>query len=476
MKYKKIKLLALVGIASLASCNDAREIYQDGIISEDNVWENLEDLQLGLNGVYSAYSPETDINFNAIFTDNIKRGDANNGQGQGLYNFNLIPGTTQAEGIWTERYSVINRVNRVMLGIEDLEFEEPADIETENQIEAELLTMRALSHLDLFLYYTEDYSNPSGLAVPIVDFVPEISAQPTRNTVQETLEFIKSDLQLASEKIGSNSSDSFYININTIRAIQSKIALIEGDYTLANDLAMDLVAEYPLSNPTEYEEMFQDISAGESIFTIARGQDDTQVAGLFYFNTVTLDGDPYLEVSNGLFNELSDDDVRKSVIIGPESVIDGVNSPSNILLINKYPGSVEPLVNDIKLIRSSEMLLIAAEAKARNNNLSGAALDVQQLRNARFSVSQPLPSYSNLNEALSDILYERRLEFAFEGKRYLDLKRIGRDINQGVSRNNTDCDSFSAPCELPRNSYKFTLPIPQVELNANSAIQQNTGY
>lgn len=476
MKFKNIKILTVALAASFMSCDNATEIIQDGIISENNVWESLEDLQLGLNGAYAAYNPEGAIQFNALITDNLKRGEGNNGQGQGLYNFNLIPSTSQASGIWTGRLALINRVNRVMQGIDKLEFDTPADQNEENQIEAELLTLRAMGHLDLFLYYTEDYSNPSGLAVPIVDYVPAITVQPKRNTVSETLTFIKDDLTEAATKIGNSTSSNFYVNKNTIKALQAKIALIEGDYPTAITLAEGLVADYPLSNPTEYKEMYQDVVPGESIFTVARGQGDIEVASLFYFNTVSIDGDPFLEVANGLYNELSAADVRQSVIVGPESVIVGVDSPDNILLINKYPGSVEPLVNDIKWIRSSEMLLIAAEAKARNNNFSGAANDVKALRDARFGASQSAPTYSNLSEALFDILKERRLEFAYEGQRYLDIKRIGKDINTGVSRNSTDCDSFSAPCDLPRNSHKFTLPIPQVELNANSVINQNPGY
>ena len=122
------------------------------------------------------------------------------------------------------------------------------------------------------------------------------------------------------------------------------------------------------------------------------------------------------------------------------------------------------------------MLLINAEAKARSNDFAGAAQAIKDLRDVRFGEATPLPTYNNLDEALTDILEERRKELAFEGKRFLDLKWIGGDLNIGVSRNETDCASFSAPCGLPRSSYRFTLPIPQAELNANPNITQNNGY
>ncbi|SHI41712.1 Starch-binding associating with outer membrane [Mesonia phycicola] len=476
MKRTKYLAIAAMSIFSLYSCSDASDIVQDGIISQNNVWETLDDLELGLNGVYAAYNFEADIDFNATFTDNIKRGVDNNGQGQSLYNFVLIPGTSEASSIYSGRYYGINTANRVLNGIEELEFTEATDIAQENNIKAQVLTLRAMYHFDLFLYYTEDYSDLTSLAIPIVDYVPTIDAQPERNTVQEVLAFIKNDLQEASELISNSIGSNFYINSNTIAAVQAKVAMIEGDYDTVISLTDDLLADYPLSDQTEYEEMFTDLAEGESIFTLARNIDDSQVAALFYFNTVELAGNPYLEISNGLYNELSTNDVRYDVLVHPESQYVAQDSPDNILLINKYPGDEEPLVNDIKLIRSSEMLLLNAEAKARSNDLAGAAQYVKDLRDARFGSAQALPSYSTLEEALTDILAERRIEFAFEGKRYLDLKRIGADINRGVVRNATDCASFSAACGLPRSSYKFTLPIPQLELNANSNITQNTGY
>ena len=150
--------------------------------------------------------------FNAIITDNVKRGIANNGQGQSLYNFNLIPGTSQSTSIYSNSYAVINYANRVLSGVENLEFEGENQA-TEDHIEAQLLTLRAMSHFTLFQYYTEDYSDANSLAITIMDYVPEITETPERNTVEEVLEFIKADLNRAAELISPEASDYFYINI-----------------------------------------------------------------------------------------------------------------------------------------------------------------------------------------------------------------------------------------------------------------------
>ena len=124
------------------------------------------------------------------------------------------------------------------------------------------------------------------------------------------------------------------------------------------------------------------------------------------------------------------------------------------------------------------MLLILAEARAAQGNFSGAAQLIKQLRDARFGSAQPLPTYGNQAEAFAGILQERRVELCFEGFRYKDLKRLGVAANRGVDRNTIDCTTQSGACTLPASDFRFTLPIPIVEINANPGIreEQNPGY
>ena len=122
------------------------------------------------------------------------------------------------------------------------------------------------------------------------------------------------------------------------------------------------------------------------------------------------------------------------------------------------------------------MLLIRAEVQARGGMLTEAAATIKALRDSRYTGNAPAVNYSSTTVALTDILLERRRELAFEGHRYLDLKRLGGELNIGIDRDSRDCASFTAPCNLPANDYRFTLPIPRSEINANPSIEQNPGY
>lgn len=507
----QIKILTVILITSLvtSSCQDATDIEQRGTITQDRVFENVDDLQLGLNGAYAAYSVRDAISFNAIFSDNVKQGKDSNGQNQSLYGYVLNPSSTYIAGsvnpiatVWRNRYATINFCNRVLEGYNSLTFNQDDQAKADN-IAGQLIALRSLCHFDLLEYYAESYTDDSALAVPYMDFVPDdINIQPTRNTVGEIYQFINDDLDKANALI-KDDNGVFYIGKDAIKAIHARVKLFHGKYAEAQSLADEVLSDHPLANPADYINLFNDTqSQSGAVWTLAKGKDESQIASLFYFNTVEFSGDPFVEVSNGLYNALQEEqnlddgdpstdiiDVRQSVLVKPETDLDtdgnlngsvfvGKNSPDNVLLINKYPGSgSEPLVNDYKIFRSAEMLLIKAESQARQDNLSGAANSIKELLDNRYDQPATLPSYGTKKAALLDIFKQRRFELAYEGHRFLDIKRFRDVTNQGIVRNPVDCESyFTTECDLPKNSYKFVLPIPSGELNANSAIQQNPGY
>jgi hypothetical protein len=502
-KIFKFSLLAL--FLGVMSCEDATDIVQKSELSEDLAYRTVGDLQTGLLGVYAAYSPDAGNNgagydailFNDLFTDNIKRGISNSGQGNQEYGFILQTLSDFPNTIWANRYGTINFANRTLRAWERIAPGlEGAELAQANQIKAQLLALRALSHFDLLQYFSEDYQNPSAPGVIIMDFVPDITQTFPRSTTGEVFEFVMGDLDMAEDMIGSFSPPSseavnFFINADVIKAIKTRVALYKGDYTMANTLASELLADYPLTgfgsapDPTDpatgaqaYIDMFlSDSPASELIWSLSRRQGDNGIAGLYYANEPGIAGSPFFEASNQLFNLYTDSDIRKEVnFILNESEIVGVNSPDNIILIGKYRGTVDGnQINDIKIFRGSEFAFIKAETDARAGNFGAAQATIQLLKNRRGDDSST-PAYTSLPIALKDILLQRRKEFAFEGHRYLDLKRLGAEVGENISRNDVDCGSFSAPCDLSSSDYRFTLPIPRSELDANPTIQQNPGY
>jgi len=490
----KIFLLAFF-IFSLAGCNDAIDIQQPGRLGAEQAFKTVSDLQLGLLSSYDQFDLTPQIQFNALFTDELSIGYDNGGQGlsDGTYGFVLNSGSDAPVTFWNNYYDALNSVNRV-IDAATLITPDASEQSNYNNVLGQLYALRAYAHFQLLSYFSTDYTDDSALAAILVDFVPTIDQNLPRSTNGEFYTLINTDLDQADALLSTQASTTF-VSKDFVTALRARMAAYRQNYTAANTYASDLLAKYPIADQGQYIAMFQDTDNTEVIFKLTRsvgdnydGQGTTGSAfaggwagANFAFISATKDGSPYFEMGRSLFNMLDPTDVRYTVNIDPSSVIDPNYDTNNdpvadILVIRKYPGkSGQPLMNDLKVFRSSEMLLIKAEALTDANDLTGAASLIKKLRDARFGSAQPLPVYASKEEAFGAILDERRIEFCFEGQRYKDLKRLGARANRSVDRDPIDC-AINGACSISDSDYRFTLPIPIIESDANPNVQQNPGY
>ncbi len=123
----------------------------------------------------------------------------------------------------------------------------------------------------------------------------------------------------------------------------------------------------------------------------------------------------------------------------------------------------------IPLMRYAELLLSHAEAV---NEVSGPTTEVyNDINTIRARVKMPpLPTGLNKDQMRDRIRNERRVELAFEGFRYLDLKRwkiapqVLNGLNDGI---------VTRRFEAPKN---YLWPLPEGELLINTALKQNPDY
>ncbi|MDF1548158.1 MAG: RagB/SusD family nutrient uptake outer membrane protein, partial [Bacteroidales bacterium] len=112
--------------------------------------------------------------------------------------------------------------------------------------------------------------------------------------------------------------------------------------------------------------------------------------------------------------------------------------------------------NDFPVFRISDVYLMRAEAKLRNNDESGALPDVNAVRSKRG-----VADLTSLT--LDNLLDERGFELYWEGHRRQDLIRFGKFT--------------AAYSEKPvTEASKQLFPIPQSALDVNPNLIQNSGY
>ncbi|MBD2768224.1 RagB/SusD family nutrient uptake outer membrane protein [Hymenobacter sp. BT664] len=79
----------------------------------------------------------------------------------------------------------------------------------------------------------------------------------------------------------------------------------------------------------------------------------------------------------------------------------------------------------VAIIRNEELILIAAEAKAKTNDITGAVQDINTIRTR----SGNLPPYAGATTQaalLNEILRQRRYSLFYEGHFWVDLRRLGK--------------------------------------------------
>jgi hypothetical protein len=486
--FSIITLFALV----LTSCNDAIDIEQPGTLLAENAFKTVEDLELGASGIYARLDNTSGILLNGLYSDELSIGIENGGQNLADYQFQITSNSGISGSIWRGSYITINRINKLLVAAENIT-PEAGEGQRYNNVKGELYAIRAYLHFNLITYFSTDYTDDSALGVIALDIVPSTTADLPRNTNGEVFTLINTDLTTATSLL-SNVSSTTFISKDFVTALRARMAAYRGQYTLANQYATTLLAKYSISSSTQFFQMFADADFTEVIFSLERsigdGYDGQGFLGggwagsIYAFSNTTINGGAFMEMSRSLYNKLDNDDVRKTRYIDPSSVINpnyatDTNPDNDILAIRKYPGSGgQNLLNDIKIFRVSEMLLIKAEALANNGtDLPGAAALIKQLRDKRYGTAQALPAYGSEQAALKDILLERRKELAFEGFRWVDIKRLGVKAGVSIDRDPADCSLYNA-CTLSNTDYRFTMPIPLSETDVAPALKagQNPGY
>jgi len=256
--------------------------------------------------------------------------------------------------------------------------------------------------------------------------------------------------------------------------------------------ALYTIDQWTSATAPTYRKMWVDTDQGELLFAIERPNNKTNFSSRYNTNGSYITGAVLYDMGRNLFNLYTQplgggaEDYRRWSFVDRSATISATPETatriSEQIVIDKYPGKTGAhTANDIKVFRTSEIYFIKAECLVRNGNLADAADLIQQVRQARNYITGatvPTPSYANATEAFADILLERRKELAFEGHRYIDLKRLGADAGvPGTDRDATDGANSNAtsPLNILLGDYRFTLPIPQAEININP-LTQNPGY
>jgi hypothetical protein len=520
------KYLSLfIGVFLLSSCNnDVLEPFTPGVITDvETAVRTSADLQRMLNSAQNIMTNRDEYVFSSVFTDEAVPGFNNGGQGiagsDAYYLYFLNPSSSAPANIWSSNVAAMARVNIVLERASSIVPTSAADALLIKRLVAEARILRALAHLKVMAYFSPDLTNNSALAGVIADKVYPYNVVLPRANNGSTYAFIHSDLDAAITAYTTGTAlpavAASAVNVTPslimARALKARAYAYKGDYVNAELYANQVIASTVTISPrTGLAAVFHthtSASTSEVIYKFKRTvQQNTQGSNL-HNGWVSVsngyDGSPFYEVSRSLYNALVNapgTDARTNIVVRPAggasgSLIDPNYSTSNnvknsdVLVPFKHGGSGAATATngfnpDFIQIRISEMYMIKAEARAFANDFSGVATTLKVITDNRFTTPPALLTLTSAQQAWKAILDERRKEFAFEGHRFIDLKRL-RTL-AGVNNFDRDVADYAPsglnypganPSYFPfANNLKWALPIPNSEMNANGGFGQNPGY
>jgi len=252
-------------------------------------------------------------------------------------------------------------------------------------------------------------------------------------------------------------------------ALLARAYLYTGDYANAETASTAVIDNATLYSLPDLSQTFLKTS-GEAIWQlqpVIEGYNTVDASVFVLPPTGPTDPNYPVYLSPFLLQAIEDSDRRKTEWVD-SVVVPTQGTPMVYYYAKKYKVAVNgsPVTEYTMVLRLAEQYLIRAEAKAHQNNPTGAKNDVNVIR-----TRAGLPDITANDKAalLLAIEKERQAELFTEwGHRWLDLKRTNR------------IDAvLSAVAPLKGGTWQTTdrlYPIPQTDLQRNRQLTQNPGY
>jgi hypothetical protein len=497
---KRISIIFLIFV--LASCEDDFLERSPIIgITQDNYYQTEDDAVAAVNSAYAALqfelSPAGHFRWfwGDIMSDDSEKGGSGDNDVNDLLLLERFEGpvtTGLLEGEWSACYEGIYRANTVLEFIPAMEINDA----TKNQVIAEAKFIRAWLYYNLVTIFGD---------VPKVDRLLSASEYNLeRSPSGEIWNLIVQDLTEAAAvlplKSGYPQDDLGRATKGAAQGLLVKSYLWMGDWAAAQSMAEEIVGsgEYQLTpnyadifttggeNNMEsvFEIQYMNASGGNwgknnanegtfsNIFQRARGQFEG-----FGFNIPTQDLVDEFSAEGFEDPRLASTIFREGDNMGDRGVFtkDASGQPFDYHNRKAFNNKSEEApfgdpapnggTND-RVIRYADVLLMHAEAAAKNGNDAAAQSSLNAVRaRARGTNTGILPDITSSGQALIDAIYrERRIELGMEGHRFFDLVRTGRG------------ESVLGSLGY-REGIHNVFPIPQSQIQAtNGLITQNNGY
>lgn len=483
MQYK-LSLLLLVGLL-LSSCGeDFLEIESETALTVNTFYQTEADFQQAVNGAYAPlrnlydgdngawvmgemHSDNTHYILNPNFRAVIDQ--------ENIADFIFEPASAIATLKYTTNYSIIARTNQIISLIDDADF----DRESRDGIKGQALFLRALAYFDLVQYFGE---------VPL-HLEPATTREETSLPLSEVsviYDQIIADASTAADLLPPKSQqEPGRATSGAAQTLLGNVYMVLQDWPAAETALQAVVSSNEYDLLDEYADVFDPNNKNhlESVFEVQYLEGTEGFASNFVYSFIpmpataaevaSITGTPDAQaLTTEGFNIPTPDliaayepgDVRKDVSIAELTIETGTYP-----YVNKYmhPHAQHNITGENwPVYRYAEVLLLLAEALNEQGKPADGPLN--EVRRRAGLEPTTASGQAELREA---ILAERRVELAFENKRWLDLVRTGNAqsvmsaFGERVKANPQDYyyPAGLAPAPAAFSQIDLTFPLPASE-------------
>ncbi|MCT4643519.1 MAG: RagB/SusD family nutrient uptake outer membrane protein [Carboxylicivirga sp.] len=455
---KKLHIILPVFLLTLFSaCEDYVDIKPKG----QTIVESLADIDALLQAGNSLSGGGGNSDVISLLSDNVQVTDedldflTSNNMTRPLKSMYLLDDlfyqSNELDESWEIHYGVIGRCNHILNALEELSGDEGLSA----QYKAEALVHRAHAYwrlVNIFgVHYGEVKAAEEGSGIPLLTQYGNTEESLIRASVNDVYKQMVDDLEDAIPDLLPGRPNISRINTSAAQALMARVQLHMGNYSSALEYA-DKVLEVN-SNLYNYN-FIPPIPFPPGYALLPRTSYNPEFVLFKHSNMpVVYNGKgivPPFACGLGMFSdELTalytdkTNDLRISKVaemVGDKYAI-GYNMPVFFPPIG---------------VTVPELLLIKAEALAREaSRWSEAMAEVNTLRSNRFAIGSAYElTAASQEEAIQNVIDERRREFHITGMRFFDIKRLNALHNAGISLTRKD-KTWNA------NSINWAIPIGQ---------------
>jgi tetratricopeptide (TPR) repeat protein len=431
--------VAILLLSVLTGCsNDFLDIPSGTALSTPVYFKTQSDFEKGINGAYAPLRGMHNNNnvgawaMGEVRSDNTtykyNPNDRSNVAGEFICDFLEDASSSVIQHKYVTNYDIISRVNHLLEPVDEIDF----DTNVKNNIKGQAFFLRALAYLDLVQYFG---SVPLHLKPVKTLEETSLPLSPSEAVYAQIIEDARQAATLlpdkASQEPGRATSGAAKMLLGNVYMLQKRWA--EAESILKEITGYDLMPDYAdVFNPagknnieSVFEVQYKEGNEGfaSNFFYIFLAQPITaeEVTAVTGIAEVARTIEGYNIPTPDMIAAYEEGDLRKDASVGMLTA-NGTPYP----YIKKY-SHAHALTNNTNdnwpIYRYSEVLLFIAEALNEQNKGSEALTYLNRIRKRAGLDNSEASGQQAIREA---VLKERRVELAFENKRWIDLVRSGK--------------------------------------------------